>query len=424
VLDLKFIRNHFPALQSSWALMDNAGGSAPALAVIDRMRDHMARLPWQLGADYPASLEASKAVGEGRRSAAHLLSCETDEIQFGASSTQLVAQLARTLAGQWRRGDEIVVTDLDHEANIGPWIRVADQHGLKIREWRMNPETAALEMQGLEEVLSERTKLVAFTHCANVVGQIHDVSAFTKRIRAAGALSCVDGVAFAPHRRVDVQELGADVYFASLYKTYGPHLGVMFGRREVLKTTASENHFFVPHDSLPGRLEPGNPSYEAVSSVSGIVDYLLALDAHHDESSDPIQIGDDDARVRSAITRSFQRIAEQEQQLVSPLLEWLDQHPSVELIGTASPHSEHRVPTVTFTVKGFDAPEVVNELQRDKIATRHGHFYAWRAMDRLGLHERGGVVRASLLHYNTPDEVQALTSGLERVLSTARVNQG
>jgi cysteine desulfurase family protein (TIGR01976 family) len=403
LLDLAFIRAQFPALKTHWALMDNAGGSAPCKQVIERVRAHMERLPVQLGASYGLSVEAGQALAAGREAAARLVNAEQDEVVLGASSTVLTQQLATLLRSSWREGDEVVVTNLDHEANVGPWRRL-EETGIRVREWRVRKDTLTLEPADLQPLLNERTRLVAFTHCSNVVGSIVDVPAVTALARAAGVLTCVDGVAFAPHRRVDVQELGVDFYLASLYKVYGPHLALMFGRKELLLQAKSPNHFFVPADSVPTKLEPGNVNYELGASLLGILDYMQAFGAHHG-------LGEE-----LDLEGCFARIAEHEQQLVSPLLAFLAGHPRVRLVGSSSPDNTLRVPTVSFTVEGRRAGEIPPLLDERSLAVRFGHFYAYRLIRDLGLLELDGVVRVSLAHYNAPQEVARLVTALDELL--------
>ena len=396
-MDIDFVRAQFPALETPWALMDNAGGSAPCRQVIDRVRVHMERLPVQLGASYPQSVDAGAAVQAGRASAAELINARADEVVLGASSTVLAAQLAGVLRSTWAEGDEVIVTNLDHEANVGPWARL-ERSGIVVREWKVNPDTLELDVGGLEPLLGPRTRLVAFTHCSNVVGTITDVAAIAGRVRAAGALSCVDGVAYAPHRRVDVRALGVDFYLLSLYKVYGPHLGLMFGRRELLAELPHPNHFFVSEQALPTKFEPGNVNYELAASLTGIVEYLRAAGGSED------------------LGACFEGIAKREQDLIEPLLSLLERHPRVELVGRADPDRSARVPTVSFTWGDRRASELTPLLDERRLAARHGHFYAYRLIRDLGLMERDGVVRVSLLHYNTEDEVARLIGALEELL--------
>ena len=402
MLDLDFVRAQFPALESPWALMDNAGGSAPCRQVIDRVREHMERLPVQLGASYALSVEARARVEAGRAAAARLLGATPREVVLGASSTTLADQLARALRKGWQEGDEVLVTNLDHEANIGPWRKLEDS-GIVVREWRVGAD-GELDLAGLDALLSERTRLVAVTHVSNVVGSIVDVAEVARRAHAIGALCCADGVAFAPHRRVDVAALGVDFYLVSLYKVYGPHLGVLFGREELLLGMAGSNHFFVGDDALPVKHEPGNPSYELAASLVGIVEYLESVAAHHG-LADPSDLG-----------ACFDLLARHEEELVRPLLAFLADHPRTQLVGRSSADRELRVPTVSFTVKGMASSKLPPLLDARQLAVRFGHFYAYRLVRDLGLMERDGVVRVSLAHYNSPDEVGRLVAALEELL--------
>ena len=400
MLDLDHVRAQFPALDSPWVLMDNAGGSAPCRQVVDRVRDHMSRLPVQLGASYALSADASAAVAAGRSAAAALLGATPEEVVLGASSTALVNQLAAALRAGWSEGDEVVVTNVDHETNIGAWRRL-EETGIVVREWRVRPDTHRLHPEDLEGLVGERTRMVAFTHCSNIVGSITDVEACVAVARAAGAMTCVDAVAYAPHRRVDVRALGVDFYFASLYKVYGPHVGVMFGRREALLEARGTNHFFVAPDALPGKFEPGGVNYELVASLAGIVEYLEGVGAR---AGDP------------SIDGAFRAIAAHEERLVAPLLEFLVGHPSVTLVGDPSPDGARRVPTVSFTVEGRASSEIPPLLDERGVAVRYGHFYAYRLIRDLGLLDRDGVVRVSLVHYNSPAEVERLVEALDAVL--------
>lgn len=407
-LDLDFVRAQFPALDQPIALLDNAGGSAPARQVIRRVADHMERRPVQLGASYALSREASAAVDAGRRAAEALVGAREGEVVLGHSTTANIAMLARALADGWSPGDAVVVSDLEHESNRGPWRRLAER-GVEVREWRMRTETARLHLEDLEPLLDDRTRLVAFTHTSNVVGEIHDVARICARAREAGALSMVDGVAFAPHRLVDVAALGCDFYALSLYKTFGPHLGLLFGRTEALRAARGQNHFFIDEDEVPYKFEPGNVPYELCAALVGILDYFDALDRHHG--------GPATATARERVVDAYRRIADAEAQLVAPLLRFLDDDPRAELIGSPNGGADSRVPTVAFHLAdGRASSSIIPALDERGLAVRHGHFYAHRAIERLGLSERDGVVRASLAHYNSPAEVARLIESLDELL--------
>ncbi len=410
-LDLDFVRRQFPALATDWALFDNAGGSVPPRQVIERVGDYLGRFGVQLGASYGLSVAAGEAVVAGRRAAAALVGAAPDEVVLNGSTTLNTLLLAQALAPQLGPGDEVVVTNLDHEANIGAWRRLAGG-GVVVREWRLRPASASLELADLEELLGERTRLVCFTHCANVVGRLHDARAIVQRVHAAGALAVVDGVAFAPHRRVDVKALDCDFYLLSLYKTYGPHLGLLYGKREQLLAARGLNHYFVGDGEVPAKLQPGGPNHELVASLAGILDYFAAVDCHH---SGPAACADATA-LAARLERVYDLFARHEEELVRPLLDFLGGHPRVRLVGPAGAARAERVPTVAFTVAGRKASEVPPLLDAERLAVRWGDFYARRAIEALGLAEQDGIVRVSLAHYNTQAEVARLIAALDRIL--------
>jgi cysteine desulfurase family protein (TIGR01976 family) len=406
MFDVRFARSHFPALTDDWALFDNAGGSVPLAGVIERVGDYMSRWQVQLGASYRHSATATSLVAEGHRAMARLVNAAPEEIVLGPSSTMNVRTLSRALLPGFSPGDEIVVTNLDHETNIGAW-RALEAEGLVLREWRFDPERLELTLEGLEPLLGQRTRLVCFTHCSNLIGTLHDAAAIIHRVHEAGALACVDGVAFAPHRRVDVQALDADFYFLSIYKVFGPHLGMLYGKRDLLLRARGQNHFFIPEDEIPYKLEPGNVVHELTAALPALLEYLVALDEHHH----PAAPAPEPAR----LARVFEDIAAHESALVAPLLDFLRSRRGVRVLGRTTADAR-RAPTVSFVVEGRDSAGIPPLLDRERIAIRYGHFYAHRAVEALGLHALHGVVRVSMAHTNTPAEVARLIAALDRAL--------
>lgn len=401
MLDPALVRAHFPALDDDWALFDHAGGSPPLAGVIDRVASYMRRGSVQLGATYAASARAAAEVAAGRAAAARLVNATPEEVVLGHSTTSNVRHLARAFAPLVQPGDEIVVTNLDHEANVGAW-RELESRGAIVREWGFDPGTLALTADGLRAVLTPRTRLVAFTLVSNLVGAIHDAAALVRLAHEAGAFVCVDAVAFAPHRRVDVRALGADATLVSLYKVFGPHVGLMHVRAEWLPRLARQNHFFLTDAPPPYALEPGGVAHELVASLPAIPDYLESL-AGPEPGGDPL-------------ARAFEHVARHEQKLVGPLLEFLAGRRGVRVLGPTDADASVRVPTVSFVVDGRHASEVPRRLDAERVAVRWGHFYAYRAVEALGLGAAGGVVRASLAHVNTPAEVSRLIAALDRAL--------
>ena len=409
-LDAAFVRSCFPGLGTGpdeWVLADSAGGSLPAATVIGRVRAYMERHQVQHGATYTRSTEAKGLVEEGRRAAAQLVNASSEEIVLGHSSTLNTQLLARSLGPLWAPGDEVIVTNLDHESNIGPW-RALESAGIVVREWRLRPDTAALAPEDLESLLGPRTRLVAFTHCANIVGGYHDVAEIGRRVHEAGALVAVDGVAFAPHARVDVRALDADFYLISLYKTFGPHVGLLYARRACLERLENQNHFFLGATAGASKLEPGNVTHELAAGLAGILDYWQAFDQHH--------FGDASAPLDSRLNRSMALAAEYEGALIEPLIQLLANDRRVRLLGPPTADPARRAPTLAFTSETRSSREIVGKLEEHRIGARHGHFYALRGVRALGLDPEDGVVRISLTHANTPDEVARIVAALEASL--------
>ena len=406
MLDVAFARSFFPALASGWALFDNTGGTVVPHPVAERVSHYLARYGMQIGAGYAPSQEASALVAAGREAAARLIGAEPDEVILSGSTTLNTLLLAQAIGPWFQPGDEIVVTNLDHEANIGAWRRL-EARGVVLREWRFDPASFELELEALDAVLSERTRLVCFTQCANMVGLIYDAARVVDRVHRAGALALVDGVAFAPHRKVDVHALGTDFYLVSLYKILGPHVGMLYGQKRHWLRARNLNHFFFGDDEVPYKLQPGNVNHELTAGLAGIADYLDALYYHHfAEEAEP------ELRQR-AVFELFER---HEERLVAPLVAFLAGHPRARLLGPPEASRERRVAIVAFVPEGRHPREVAEALAAEEIAVRWGHFYAYRAIRELGLLDQGGVVRLSLAHYNTEAEVSRLIEALGRVL--------
>jgi cysteine desulfurase family protein (TIGR01976 family) len=422
MLDLDDVRARFPALNVNddegksasagstnpipWAFFDNAGGSVPVQGVIERATEYMRRYGVQLGASYPRSQGAVGAVAAGKAAAASLFGANVDEVVINGSTTANFGLLAQACRGFLRPGDRVVVTDLDHESNIGAWRRLAHD-GIEIVEWRFDRESGLLRLQDLEPLLGPKTRLVAFTQCANVVGAIHDVASWAPAIRATGAKVVVDGVAYAPHRFVDFHAMGVDAWACSLYKVYGPHLGFLALRPELLAELRSQNHFFIPPEEGPYHLMPGNVNHELTAALPGVVDYFEHLAAHHGIIGESF---------RDRLRGVFDRIAAHEEALCEPLLAYLRVRDDVRILGHGSSDAALRVPTVAFTVRGRHAAKIVDAVDRHRVAIRWGHFYAHRAMTALDLHDHGGIVRVSMVHYNTPGEVERLIAALDDAL--------
>lgn len=401
MLDLDYVRSQFPALAGEWVFMDNAGGSQVLRRVADRVSDYLLTSNVQTGASYAPSVESTRRVAKSRKAFARFMNCDAGEILQGASTTILIRNLAEAMTGRLKPGDEIVLTNVDHEANIGPWLR-HEARGVTIKWWRCDPETFELDLDDLRALVSERTKLVCVTHASNILGTINPIPEIAAIAHAAGAELCVDAVAYAPHRAIDVKALGADYYVFSVYKVFGPHHAAMYGKRSKLEALDNIYHFFFDRSRVPHKLEPGNINYECAWGSIGAVDYAEELGNRADGS-----VG------RAAIETGFAAIAEQERRLTRRLLDFLETRNSVRIIGRATDDPAQRVSTVSFTVEDTKSSRVVEAADAAKIGIRFGDFYARRLVDEQGLGASDGVVRVSMIHYNTEAEVDRLIRALE-----------
>ncbi|WP_370194450.1 MULTISPECIES: cysteine desulfurase-like protein [Aurantimonas] len=404
-LDMDFVRRQFPALSGDWVFMDNAGGSQVLSRVADRISDYLLTSNVQTGATYAPSQRSTERVREARNAfARYLNAADAGEIVMGASTTMLIRVLSEAMTGRLSAGDEIIVTNTDHEANIGPWLK-HEARGVVIRFWNCNPETLELDLADLKALMSERTKLVCVTHASNIFGTINPIAEISEIAHASGAQVCVDGVAYAPHRAVDVQALGADYYIFSAYKVFGPHFGVMWGRRDRLLELDNIYHFFFGKDAVPHKLEPGNINYELAHGAVGAIDYVEELGIMAGATAG-----------RGAIEAGFRDIAEQERAITARLLDFLGSRNSIRIVGRNSSAVEDRVATISFIAGDRDSKAIVDQVDPHMIGIRHGDFYAKRLIQELGLAPQNGVVRVSMVHYNTLDEVDRLIAALEPAL--------
>ena len=407
-LDLDYVRSQFPGLARGWTLFDNAGGSQILKGAVERINTFLIEKNVQIGGSYAVSQAAAAALYESRTAAMHLVNASRpEEIVFGASTTQLLQNLARAMQSQLSPGDEIIVTVSDHESNIGPWDRLQER-GITLKFWPLNKETLTLDLADLAPLMSDRTKLVCVTHVSNILGSINPIREIADFVHARGAKICVDAVAYAPHRAVDVQALDVDYYVFSLYKTYGPHYALMYGKYDLLAELDTLYHYFYGKDKVPGKLEPGNPNYELAYSTCGIVDYLTALGEQAGETG----------TVRQKIEAAFAAITAQENLLVERLLAYLRSRNDCRIVGQTTNNGSTRVPTIAFRFDGRDAGEVCKAMDGEKIAIRFGDFHSRRLAEYLDLTDHGGMVRVSMVHYNTLDEIDRFTAALDRILAT------
>lgn len=405
-LDLAFVRRQFPAFAEptleGWAFFENAGGSYPCRQVVRRLTEFYTKTKVQPYAPYPASRRAGALMDEAYQRIATCLNVGDDEVHFGPSTSQNTYVLAQALRPLWAEGDEIVVTDQDHEANSGAWRRLAAT-GIVVREWTVDPETGHLDPAGLDALLSERTRLVAFPHASNIVGEINPVAEIAAKARTAGAITVVDGVSYAPHGLPDVEALGVDAYLFSSYKTYGPHQGVMAVRRALADKAENQGHYFNAGD-IRKRLTPTGPDHAQIAALAGVADYVDALYTHHFTTNLAA-----DGRAR----RVHDLMRGQEIALMRPLLDYLEGRNDIRLIGPRA--VEARAPTISIHHRR-PGEELAAELAEHRIMAGGGSFYADRLVEALGIDPAHGVLRLSFVHYTAPEEVERLIRALDAVL--------
>ncbi len=408
-LDLGFVRQQFPAFHepslAGQAFFENAGGSYACQQVIDRLSDFYIKNKVQPHHLYAVSQRAGEAMDSSYPAFARYLNVAADEVYFGPSTTQNTHVLAQAFRDALQEGDEVIVTNQDHEANSGAWRRLAAE-GVTVKEWRVDPETGRLHLEDLRALLGERTELVAFPHCSNIVGEINPVREITDLVHAAGGVAVVDGVSYAGHGFPDIDALGADVYLFSTYKTYGPHQGVMVVRSEVAQRLGNQGHYFNAGVRAK-RLTPAGPDHAQIAAAQGVSEYFDAVHAHHYGSDSDV-----DARTRAKNVHDLFRKAERER--LEPLLAYLNAQPKVRIIGPTT--SENRAPTVSLLVQGLESPSLVRALAERGIMCAHGHFYAARLLEALGVDLRTGVLRLSFVHYTSGEEIEQLIGALEQTL--------
>jgi cysteine desulfurase family protein (TIGR01976 family) len=406
-LDLDFVRSNFPAFSEpsleGWGFFENAGGSYACKQTIDWLNRYYRQTKVQPYYDFPASAMAGEQMDAAKQRMAAWLNAAAEEIHFGPSTSQNTYVVSQALRQELKPGDEVIVTNQDHEANVGVWSRLEDD-GIVMREWKVDPDTAELHPLDLEALLNERTQAVAFTHCSNLVGSINPVREITDMVHAAGALAIVDGVSFCPHGLPDVKALGADIYLFSLYKVYGPHLGVMVMNKELNDDLPYQGHFF--NAGIAGaRFTPAGPDHAQIASVNGVLDYMEAVYQHHHGEDTP------EMYKAAAVMKLFRG---QESKLLQPLLDFLSAHPKVRMIGRKN--AEGRVPTVTFTADGHRSTELASQLSAFKLGVGAGHFYAYRLIEALGIDTQEGALRTSFVHYTSQGEVDQLIAALDQLL--------
>lgn len=418
VASVEEIRSHFPALERVHngvrvAYFDGPGGTQVPTPVVEAMKDylfnHNANTHWE----YPTSNETDDILEHSRQTLADLLNCSSDEVAFGQNMTSLTFHLSRALGRRFESGDEIIVTELDHHANSDPWRELAKDRGLKIRVLPMNVETGTLELEQFPDLLNQRTRLVAIGAASNILGTINPIREVCALARKAGALSFVDAVHYAAHELIDVREIGCDFLAVSAYKFYGPHIGAMYVRRQLLDLLDFPKLRPAP-DYSPDRMETGTQNHEGIAGAAAAVDFLASL-AHTGNPADAFGRSDSESpavsrRERLAIV--FAELHRRQTEMFGVLWNGLSNIPRVKLYGP--PPGSPRTSTVSFSVEGFTSDEVALRLADRGLFLSDGDFYALTVVEKIAA---GGLVRAGLACYTTMDEVQRLIDGVREIVT-------
>jgi cysteine desulfurase family protein (TIGR01976 family) len=414
--DVDTLRGRFPALALERdgrpvAYLDGPGGTQVPDVVIEAVADYYRRSNANAGGAFETSERSDAIVAEARAAVADLLGAASpDEIKFGQNMTSLTFHVSRSIAATLSPGDEVVVTTLDHEANVGPWQAAAADRGLVVRVVDIRPGDATLDLDSLDAVLGPRTRLVAVGYASNAVGTINPVAEIVARAHAVGALTYVDAVHYAPHGSIDVVALGTDFLVTSAYKWFGPHLGALYGRAEVLDRLPAYK-VRPAHD----RFETGTQSFEAIAGTGAAVEYLGGIGRAVGEPAAGRVPADASARRRELVA-AMDAIAAYERGLAAHLLDGLARIPGLTVFGIVDPaRVGERTPTVSVRIDGLTPAAAAAALGEAGIFAWDGDFYATGLVERLGLAASGGLLRLGLVHYNTVGEVDRLLGELERL---------
>ncbi|MDC2978536.1 aminotransferase class V-fold PLP-dependent enzyme [Pelagibacteraceae bacterium] len=408
-LDIDYVRSQFPAfkdpLSKDWSFFENAGGSYVPKNVINKLTEFMTSTKVQPYAEYPMSKIAGENMDKATHLFAKMINAKSNEILIGGSTSINLYVLSNALKHNINQGDEVIVTNQDHEANISPWRRLKD-YGAKIIEWKFDSNDHELKIADLKKLINSKTKILAVTHCSNIVGSVNNLKEICDLAHNNDIIVIGDGVSYAPHGFPNVKELGVDFYTFSLYKTYGPHLALLYGKEEILKNLPNQNHEFLK-GQYPYTINPGGPNHEELVSLIGIYEYFENLYSHHFDNKN-ISILDKIDKINDLISLHEEYIA-------NPILDYLDNREDLNLIGKKRIINKNRAPTISFYSNKKTSKEISHTLHKFKIATRNDNFYAWRCLKYLGIDTNDGVVRLSMTHYNNIEDSEKLIKALENI---------
>jgi cysteine desulfurase family protein (TIGR01976 family) len=411
-LDISWVRSQFPSLSRTVngqpaVFLDGPGGTQVPQRVIDAISDYLKRNNANTGGAYATSRNTEEMIAGGRSAMADFLGCDPEEIVFGPNMTTLTYDMSRSIGRELQPGDEILLTQMDHDANISPWAALAEQ-GVNIRMVDIHPEDCTLDMEDFARKVSKKTKLVAAGMACNAVGTVNDAKEIVRLAHENNAMAYIDAVHYAPHRPIDVRALDCDFLVCSTYKFFGPHMGVLYGKREHLqklqpyKLRANTN-------AIPNRWEWGTLNHECIAGIAACVEYLAELGRH---------VGDPVSSRRDAILTAFAAIHNYEHVLMEKMIRGLLAIPGLKLYGITDPKRfGERCPTMALRIHGYTPLQLATKLGERGFFTWDGNYYALNLTERLDVEKDGGFLRLGLAHYNTVEEVERLLTALREIVS-------
>ncbi len=417
MLDLNLIRSQFSALDRPAIFFDSPGGTQIAHTSLERIEQYLIGTNANHGGAFATSRQSDATVQQVRAAMADFLhAARPEEIVFGLNMTSLTYNLSRALAKTFQPGDTLVVTRMDHDANVSPWLQVAEDRGCRVRWVDFHPEDGTLDMADLEAALAEKPRLLAVGYASNALGTINPIPKIVEMAHTTGALAYIDAVQYAPHGAIDVQQLGCDFLVCSAYKFFGPHLGVLYGRYELLDALTAYRVRPAPAYA-PDKFETGTPAFESIAGLLGALDYFESIGQRFGQEYAEVYAGRYQGRAL-LYKQAMAAIHAYELELMRALLAALRGIPGICLYGlTDERRLEQRVPTFSFTLEGASPLAVADWLGQKGIYVWDGNFYAYGVTRRLGLENQGGLVRVGAVHYNTLDEVHRLEEALHQFVS-------
>jgi len=412
-LDLAWIRSQFPSLSQNVngqpaLFLDGPGGTQVPQRVVDAISDYLRHNNANSGGAYPTSRNTDAMIAGARTAMADFLGCAADEIVFGPNMTTLTYAMSRAIGRELKEGDEIVLTHLDHDANVSPW-RALQECGVVIRMVDIREDECTLDMEDLGRKITGKTKVIAVGYASNAVGTINDVQRIVQLAHHHGALAYIDAVHYAPHGPIDVRALDCDFLVCSTYKFFGPHMGVLFGKREHLRRLQPYK-LRANTDAIPNRWEWGTLNHECIAGITACVDYLADLGRHLNPSA---------SSRRNAILAAYETIHKHEHELMGKLIRGLQQIPGLKLYGIKDPaHFGKRCPTVAVRIKGYTPLQLANRLGDQGIFTWDGNYYALNLTERLDVEKDGGFLRIGIAHYNSADEIERFLQTLRTIVAS------